>query len=266
MLGFDVNKDHLELGSKEIGVIAGKAGRASSQFYLVDAEYSERLKFLAFTRKIYEIQDIHRKNCSQCNGDDGGYDDNAAFTKKMIIDLNRINKFSERRAHLLPEGHPSMTHPRLARAMVNISGAKKEVYDPFCGAGGILIEGGLCGLKVFGSDIDRIMLSRAEINLDSLFIGNYALFQQDAAGFKGKYEAVVTDLPYGRTTKINKCLDELYLSFMHNLKNNKIKKIVVGFPDFVNHKRFIKKAGFRIASEFDYYLHKSLSKKIVILS
>ena len=71
--------------------------------------------------------------------------------------LSNTNRFDERRMHFNPAPHPSSLHPRLARAFVNLTGISKgELYDPFCGAGGILIEAALCGFIAVGSDIDPI--------------------------------------------------------------------------------------------------------------
>ena len=47
--------------------------------------------------------------------------------------------------------------------MINM-GCKEEFIDPFCGAGGIVIEGALMNVKNKGSDIDSTMIKRAEAN------------------------------------------------------------------------------------------------------
>ena len=84
---------------------------------------------------------------------------------------------------------------------------------------------------------------------------------QDARNLKGRYEAIVTDLPYGKNTT-SQDLEELYSRFL-TTAFNVTNKIVVMCPDFVD----IKKLCFRwkIIGEFNYYLHKSLSKKILVL-
>jgi len=57
--------------------------------------------------------------------------------------------------------------PRLARAMINITGVKKGdvVLDPFCGFGTILQEALLLGLKPIGVDIDNKCVSATQTNL-----------------------------------------------------------------------------------------------------
>lgn len=116
-------------------------------------------------------------------------------------------RFDERRATKRPFFSPTSLHPRLARAMINLSGAKKEILDPFCGTGGILIEGALMGLKVYGSDIQERMIEGCKENLRFFGFGakdndcNHALSCSDIgeSGFKN-VEAIVTDMPYGRSS------------------------------------------------------------------
>jgi tRNA (guanine10-N2)-dimethyltransferase len=192
------------------------------------------------------------------------------FIKNKVIGalLKYKNKqeFEKRKPHLRPELHPSSLNPRLARALINITGIEKDkLLDPFCGSGGILIEAGLIKLQPIGYDTDKIMLKRAEINLKHYKIKDYKLKQQDATKIKTKVNYIVTDLPYSRNTK-KQDLTKLYLNFLKTLKKILKKKAVIGFPDFIDHKQLIEKSKLKIEKEFNYYLHKSLSKKIILLS
>lgn len=192
------------------------------------------------------------------------------FVKNKAIGalLKYKNKqdFEKRKPHLRPELHPSSLNPRLARAVINLTGIKKgKILDPFCGSGGILIEAGLIKLQPIGYDIDKIMLKRAEINLKHYKIKDYKLKQTDAAKIKTKFNYIVTDLPYSRNTK-KQDLTKLYLNFLKTLKKILKKKAVIGFPDFIDYKTLIEKSKLKIEKEFNYYLHKSLTKKIIVLS
>ncbi|MBD3248918.1 methyltransferase domain-containing protein [Candidatus Woesearchaeota archaeon] len=174
-------------------------------------------------------------------------------------------KFESRKPHLRPELHPSSLHPRLARAMVNLTGIKKgTLLDPFCGSGGILIEAGMINLKPTGYDIDKIMLKRAEINLKHFKIKDCTLKLKDATKIKTKFNYIATDLPYSKNTRA-KDLNILYKEFLKTLKQILKKKAVIGFPDFIDYKKLIKQAKLKAEEEFTYYLHKSLTKKIVII-
>lgn len=203
--------------------------------------------------------------------------------------FKKIKKdFHLRKAHLRPELHPTSLHPKLARCLVNLTGAKKNsiVVDPFCGAGGILIEAGLIDLKPIGYDLYNIMIKRAKINLDHYKIKNYKLINKDALKIKKKYDYIVTDLPYGLNTSIwikeknknkkislkqrnrkqrIKNLELFYLQFLKNLKKILKKKAVIIFPHYVNYKKLIKKANLKIEKEFSEFIHGSLTRKIVVL-
>lgn len=174
-------------------------------------------------------------------------------------------KFEERKAHLRPMLHPTSLHPRLARCLVNLTGAiaPAVIIDPFCGTGGILIEAGLMNFKVIGYDIDEEMIKMSDKNLKHFKL-KYELRRQDATKLKIKYPYFVTDLPYARSTR-SQDLEVLYSSFLLTLKKILKKRAVVCFPDFIDHKKFIRKAKLKLKAEYSYYLHKSLSKTICIL-
>lgn len=176
------------------------------------------------------------------------------------------NDFESRKPHLKPALHPTSLHPKLARAIINLTGikGKETLLDPFCGSGGILVEAGLIGCNVIGYDIDEKLLKKAEKNLNYYRIKNYKLEKQDALKIKRKFNYIVTDLPYGLNTPPTD-LKSLYLNFLINLENILNRKAVVIFPDFIQHKKLINKTKLKIRQEFDYYIHKSLSKKIVII-
>ena len=169
----------------------------------------------------------------------------------------------QRKAHLRPQLHPSSLDPRLAKACVNISTGlrKKKVLDPFCGTCGILIEAGLLGHKIIGCDLDVIMARKGVINLDHYGINKFEVGLRDALDFKEKVDAVVTDIPYGRNTKAKE-IEVVVKKFLEKAYKFS-KKIVVMFPNDAKYKKLLGK--WKIKAEFNHYLHKSLSKKIVVL-
>jgi tRNA (guanine10-N2)-dimethyltransferase len=195
------------------------------------------------------------------------------FTSKKVycclLEKEIKQDYNKRKAHLRPENHPTSLNPRLAKALVNLTGIKKgTLVDPFCGSGGILIEAGLMDLKTIGYDIDQIMLNRARINLENYKIKDFRLIKKDATKLNKKIQYLVTDLPYGRNTK-QKDLENIYKPFISNLKKILTKRAVICFPLFekknINYKKLIKDNKLKIKKEFEYYLHKSLSKKIFVL-
>ena len=178
-------------------------------------------------------------------------------------------KILQRKSHLRPEQHPTSLDPRLARCAINLTGALKgSVLDPFCGAGGILIEAGTMELKPVGIDIDSKLIKKAMANLNHYGIKDYKLFTSDALKFPKLVKrpfVVVTDLPYGKGSRVSSDLSILYLDF-GKLLYDAMKKgeyAVIMFPDFVNDD-FLKK--FRTVKKFEQYLHKSLTKKIYLIT
>jgi tRNA (guanine10-N2)-dimethyltransferase len=174
--------------------------------------------------------------------------------------------FMSRRAHLRPSLHPSSLNPKLARAMVNLTGCKRgdTVLDPFCGTGGILLEAALVGCKTVGSDVDDIMIRRCKENLAHFHIKSPRISKADATktGLKASY--IVADLPYGKNTK-QKNTTSLYGAFLRNLSRSKVKCAVLGFPDGTSISRLIAGSKLKIAHQFVIYVHKSMSKRIVVL-
>ncbi|HSU72222.1 MAG TPA: hypothetical protein VLJ21_00025 [Candidatus Binatia bacterium] len=171
--------------------------------------------------------------------------------------------FLARRPHLRPIMHPSGMQPRLARALVNLTGAwKGTITDPFCGAGGILLEAGLMGFKLVGTDIHDAQIARAKKNLAAAKL-KAKLTVADATTL-GKVDSVVTDLPYGLHTK-GKELPRLYGAFLQRLKKNLKNRAVIVFPNFINHQKLLKQAKLRVLGEFTNYVHGSLSRTIVVV-
>jgi tRNA (guanine10-N2)-dimethyltransferase len=174
--------------------------------------------------------------------------------------------FESRKVHRWPAPHPTGTHPQLARAMVNLTGIKSgPLVDPFCGAGGTLIEAGLMGLQPKGYDIDSELLVKAMKNLRGYGVHNFMLENEDACTLSKKIKYLVADLPYGRNTSPHG-LDALYRSFLHRLKRILVKRAVLGFPSTVNYTPLLKHAQLKILGEFDWEINRNLSKKVVVVT
>ena len=146
---------------------------------------------------------------------------------------------------------------------MSILANSNEILDPFCGSGGILLEAGLIGLKVIGYDLDWIMIKRAKINLDYFKVKGYKLKKNDALKLNESFEAIVTDLPYGKNSKV-KDINKTFQSFL-SLSYKYVKKMVVVFPDFAHAQQLISKSDWKINNQFKHYIHKSLTKEIFVL-
>jgi putative methyltransferase (TIGR01177 family) len=113
----------------------------------------------------------------------------------------------EHRMPNLPFQRPVSLQPCLARAAVNLAGVRPNdrVADPFLGTGALLLEAGLVGARVFGSDRDVEMIRGAGRNFARFGISPTALVTADAADAVNELpwsalDAIVTDPPYGRAS------------------------------------------------------------------
>jgi len=157
------------------------------------------------------------------------------FAGKKILKIDR-KAFDKRKPQFRPFFSPISIHPRLARALVNLSRIKQNqvLFDPFCGTGGILIEAGLTGAKTVGSDIDEKMVKGCRENLEYFGIKNYDIFQSDVGDVSIKCDAIVTDPPYGRSSStkkenIEKLYERAFEVFRKILKKDRY--LVIALPD-----------------------------------
>jgi len=131
--------------------------------------------------------------------------------------------------------HSQKMHPyssalptRLARAMVNLVATPGDrIIDPCCGSGTILIEAASMGIKAVGCDINPKLVT---ISIDNLrYFGlEGMIILADARNISGNFDAVVTDLPYGRNCPMD---EQLCSEILQNLKNLAPKAAVVAGED-----------------------------------
>ena len=188
------------------------------------------------------------------------------YLAAVEIPLDR--DFERRKPQFRPYFHPTSMHPRIARALVNLTRVKKgdTVLDPFCGTGGILIEAGLMGMKAKGSDIDEEMVDGCRKNLQHFGLEG-EIKQTDAMNLDKEFssiDAIVTDMPYGRSSfTTEKDTGKLYNDFI-SVAGNLLKKnkyLVVVMPD----KFTPESGGFSVAGEFSLYVHKSLTRRVWVM-
>ena len=187
----------------------------------------------------------------------------SVYVGKLVF--NNDEHFADRRPHLRPGFHPSSLQPKLARALVNLAITRKRgtVADPFCGTGGILIEAALLGYKAVGSDCSGKMVHLCRKNIGYFKLGNAACSKADATVARIKADAVVADPPYGICSSLNRSdRSVLYRKFLSNAYRQlkKGSRVVVMFPN-----RFRGRGRFRVVAEIDHYVHKSLTRHIMVL-
>jgi tRNA (guanine10-N2)-dimethyltransferase len=170
-----------------------------------------------------------------------------------------LEGFEERRSKNLPVSYPITMHPRLVRFMINLARVKEgaKILDPFCGTGSILLEAGLMGMDIYGSDIDEKMINASRINLEKFGI-KAKLEVKDVGEISENYDAVVTDPPYGRSSSSKgEKIYELYERAFEKFSEI-APKVVIALPD----ERAIKigEEYFNLVEVYPYRVHKSLTR------
>ena len=199
------------------------------------------------------------------------------FQNKLIlgVELGRIytKTFEKRSGPKKPYFHPCGLDPKFSRLMVNIARIKRGsiLYDPHCGIGSILIEAGLVGYRVIGSDISWKMINGSRINLKHFRIHKSEIFRADSRSLPFKnIDHIVSDPPYGRSSPLegNSIID-LYDKFLNQSKNiiKKDHRIVFASPQRIAKeiKSILLDNNFQIEKKFDYYMHRSLIRNLWII-
>ncbi len=190
--------------------------------------------------------------------------DDRCYVGRVIHKIDR-GDFAYRNPMRRPFFHPGVMMPIIARALVNLSLAGKGdlLFDPFCGTGGVLLEGHLLGARVLGSDAEEAMIAGCRANLPDA-----DLLLADATAMPlcdNSIDAVVTDLPYGQSVRIRAAsMERLYARSLSEMRRvlKEGKRAVV-----VTHQEIPALAGeyFEVTGMFRQRVHKSLTRRIMVL-
>ncbi len=176
----------------------------------------------------------------------------------------------ERRAHFSPVS----LHPRVASALVHLTGCRpgQVIYDPFCGTGGILLEAAIDGYHVVGSDLDPWMVQGTMTTLtdagDEAFDGAVFIADVgDAPDLVEGVDAIVTDLPYGGASTTNQeavasLYERAFAAFACILAPG--QRAVIGHMDG-DLLRPITDAGFEIEQVHEQFVHKSMTRRFAVV-
>jgi len=138
--------------------------------------------------------------------------------------------------------HPGVMMPIIARALVNLSLVKEGelLFDPFCGTGGVLLEGQLINSNII-ADATAIPLVANSV------------------------DAVVTDLPYGQSVCIKAdSMAGLYEDSLREIRRvlkPERRAVVVTHLDIAR----IAEKEFKIVQFHSQRVHKSLTRRIMVL-
>ena len=150
---------------------------------------------------------------------------------------------------------------KLTRVMINLIGLKKgeTICDPFCGTGTTLLESESMGINAIGIDYDEKMCDMSKENLK---LNNYKSKIlnsdfQELIKISNDFNGIVTDLPYGRSSKSSEKPEEVLKRFISIIP--KSKKVAIMYKKELDSKMKLK--GLK---KYQIYRHKSLTRTILI--
>ena len=185
-------------------------------------------------------------------------------------------RFVDREPSRRPCFSPSTLHPKLALAMLNLSGASRGsvVLDPFCGVGGILIEAARLGIENIGIDIEWKWLAGARRNVewvDPHMSCTHLILGDGCNPPLRAVDHVVTDPPYGRiTTTASRGSEAVYREFLESCRRlvRPGGRVVFMSPHYLSGEvgAILRKLGtFREDARFILPVHRSLTRILYVI-
>lgn len=177
--------------------------------------------------------------------------------------------YLRRMPKLRPIKMPYTLKSDMARCAINLLGLRKGlILDPFCGIGGILLEGYDMGFDVVGNDISWNDLKYFKENFDFFYPNSSYL--RTLADSKTQFlkentiDGIVTDIPYGKSSRLKGT--DLYEDFLKSARNylKPRKKLIVIYAHFVEFKELALKY-FSEVCEIEEYINKSMTRYILVL-
>jgi len=224
---------------------------------------------VAITKEIGEF--VSKKARIDLNNPDARYRVVIGDRARIGIEIAEIDRtqYEKRKNRFLAFSSPISIHPRLARALINLTAKSKDcrVLDPFCGTGTLLIEAAMMGMDAYGSDLSEKMISGSGSNLDKLGL-KAELMQLDVgriSEFGMRFDAIVTDPPYGRSSSTNKeSISALYSRALDCFSENLVEGGRVGI--IVPDKGAISPGeDFKVVRQTSVRAHRSLVRNFIIL-
>ncbi|GAB3041998.1 methyltransferase domain-containing protein [Natronobiforma cellulositropha] len=194
------------------------------------------------------------------------------------LETESVRDFGTRAPTDKPFFQPGSMDPLFARAVVNIAGARPgaTVLDPMCGTGGVLVEAGLVGATVLGTDAQEKMVTGARTNLTHFLSGKsptgvptgaFAVARGDATRLPladDAVDAVVFDAPYGRQSKIERHrLDDLVSGALSEARRVASRAVVVADRSWES---AAEEAGWELEARFERRVHRSLTRHVLVLT
>ena len=181
--------------------------------------------------------------------------------------------FTDRTAGRRPFSLPSAMQPDFARCMVNLARVSigGRILDPFAGTGGIMIEAGLLGYRVYGVELKKWIALGGLRNLKHYLPGCEHMVVGDSRSlmFRRCFNGVVTDPPYGRSTIVpESSLENLLEDFLSKVSEFLVDdaRIVMAVPSEYPIEETSESMGFKVLETHLARVHGSLVRKVVVLA
>jgi tRNA (guanine10-N2)-dimethyltransferase len=156
--------------------------------------------------------------------------------------------------------HPHELDLKLSRCIVNLSQLKEgdTLLDPFCGTGTILLQAEAMRIKSIGIDFDGIMCNITRKNLQANKFHSKVINStyHEMQNIRNKINAIVTDLPYGISSRSSISPKKLIQDFVSIVP--KRKKLVLVYKKDLDIPEMDK------AKKYEIYRHKSLTRVIAV--
>jgi tRNA (guanine10-N2)-dimethyltransferase len=247
---------------------------------LEDGSFAVRAKRVQRSHEEMDLKDLERKVADSILGDND-VDLNNPKNEVRVMISNRVhigvlkariprNTFEERKVQNRPYFSPISLHPRLARALVNLSriSSGQKLVDPFCGTGGVLMEASLVGAKAIGSDIVSEMVDGCKENLAKFNMENVAVHRSDVGeigNLVSDVDAIATDPPYGKSATTNRedvksLYERAYQAFSEVLKKGGHLSIVLPDSELIE----MGKGYFKLKECHPHRVHRSLTRNFCV--
>ncbi|MEY7851808.1 methyltransferase domain-containing protein [Natrarchaeobius sp. A-rgal3] len=250
--------------------------------FSVDLEEPDHLLRAVFSTGAIPGADAtseNRADSSVARDSDASEDDVSVCSLGWLV-AESVRDFGSRAPTDKPFFQPGSMDPLLARAVANLAGARagNTILDPMCGTGGVLVEAGLVGADVIGTDAQRKMVEGSRENLTHFLEadapsptgvdrGRWTVARGDATRLPlpdDAVDGVVFDAPYGRQSKIERHrLEDLVSGALGEARRVASRAVVVADRSWAEAARA---AGWNVESTFERRVHRSLTRYVMVLS
>ncbi|MFW6437045.1 MAG: methyltransferase domain-containing protein [Halococcoides sp.] len=165
-----------------------------------------------------------------------------------------------------PFFRPGCMSPTLARALVNLAGARpgRTILDPMCGTGGHLAEARRVGAHAVGVDVERAMAAGAAQNLAAVADDGWLVVRGDATALPvGSVDGCVVDVPYGRQTKVaSRDVETLVERALAEASRVTRRVVLVGDRTYAD---LAPRLGWTVQLHVERRVHRSLDRHVHVL-